>query len=157
MKIQLAQAADAAAICLVQRRSWQHVYDHQLIENMLQALPVSLHQRLWMQRIASTDCSTWTVNTPLVSGLLMLEQVDQELELAALYLDPDAIGQGWGRLLFEHACHEVNSKALYCWVMEDNHHAQGFYQHLGFEFSDERREFNFCGSHFIQKKAQLVR
>ncbi|WP_163132287.1 GNAT family N-acetyltransferase [Agarivorans sp. Alg241-V36] len=156
MSIKLASLSDAKEICRVQRCSWQHVYPKQLISDMFQALPFELHQQLWKQRLSSEKNQIWVLKTNGVQGFLMLEKQTPEIELAALYLQPDTIGKGWGRALLEKACQSAAMKEVYCWVMQDNQQAEGFYRHTGFQFSGEQRQVEFAGSYFVQKKAYLA-
>ena len=85
-----------------------------------------------------------------------MEKQAQEIELAALYLQPEAIGKGWGKALLKHACQRTNLKDIYCWVMQDNQLAEGFYRHMGFKFTGEQQQVEFAGSYFVQKKAYLA-
>lgn len=55
-------------------------------------------------------------------------------ELTNLYLDPDVIGTGVGRLLYEHAVHDLAERAfdpLVVWAFRDNPRAIGFYERMG--------------------------
>lgn len=156
MSIKLASLSDAEDICRVQRRSWQHVYSQQLISDMFQALPFELHQQLWLQRLSSEENQIWVLKTTGIQGFLMLEKQTPEIELAALYLQPDVIGQGWGRALLEQACQSTAQKDMHCWVMQDNPRAEGFYRHMGFKFTGEQRQVEFASSYFVQKKAHLA-
>jgi len=51
-----------------------------------------------------------------------------------LYLTPDAIGQGHGRALLQHAM--ADQAALQLWCFAANTHAIGFYTHHGFRIID---------------------
>lgn len=55
----------------------------------------------------------------------------QEKKIEALFLSPDQIGKGWGRLLIDLAIQQYG--ALYIDVNEQNTHAEAIYRHLGFE------------------------
>jgi L-amino acid N-acyltransferase YncA len=61
--------------------------------------------------------------------------------LNAVYLLPSAQGMGVGRLLVEDALAGL-TRAGYgeciAWVADENTHARGFYQHLGFRFDGGR-------------------
>ena len=55
-------------------------------------------------------------------------------EITSLYLDPDAIGTGIGRLLYEHAVHDLFERGfdpLLVWAFRDNPKAQRFYPRMG--------------------------
>lgn len=55
----------------------------------------------------------------------------QEKKIEALFLSPDQIGKGWGRLLIDLAIQQYG--ALYIDVNEQNTQAEAIYRHLGFE------------------------
>jgi GNAT superfamily N-acetyltransferase len=55
-------------------------------------------------------------------------------ELRNLYLDPDAIGTGVGRLLYEHAIEDLRQRgfsSLVVWAFRENHRARAFYERMG--------------------------
>jgi ribosomal protein S18 acetylase RimI-like enzyme len=55
-------------------------------------------------------------------------------ELTNLYLDPDVIGSGVGRLLYEHAVADLAERGfdpLVVWAFRDNARAIGFYERMG--------------------------
>jgi GNAT superfamily N-acetyltransferase len=57
-------------------------------------------------------------------------------ELTNLYLDPDAIGTGVGRLLYEHAVDDLRARGfnpLLVWAFRDNPKAQRFYRRMGLQ------------------------
>jgi GNAT superfamily N-acetyltransferase len=55
-------------------------------------------------------------------------------ELTNLYLEPDAIGTGTGRLLYEHAVADLRERgfnSLVVWAFRDNARALRFYERMG--------------------------
>jgi ribosomal protein S18 acetylase RimI-like enzyme len=55
-------------------------------------------------------------------------------ELTNLYLDPDAIGTGLGRQLYEHAITDLRERGfdpLVVWAFRDNRRARRFYSRMG--------------------------
>jgi GNAT superfamily N-acetyltransferase len=55
-------------------------------------------------------------------------------ELTNLYLDPDAIGSGVGRALYEHAVEDLRVRGfnpLVVWAFRDNPRAAAFYPRMG--------------------------
>ena len=55
-------------------------------------------------------------------------------EITNLYLDPDVIGSGIGRLLYEHAVADLAARGfdpLVVWAFRDNARAIGFYERMG--------------------------
>lgn len=61
-------------------------------------------------------------------------------ELRNLYLDPNALGIGVGRLLYEHAIDDLRERgfsSLVVWAFRENHRARGFYERMGLTLDAE--------------------
>jgi len=56
---------------------------------------------------------------------------DAEIELFHLFVDPNFIGQGIGRLLWHHAVDLTRSMGATALVFDVDPHARPFYEHLG--------------------------
>ncbi len=123
---------------------------------MLEALPITQHLQAWQLRLANAVYQTWVVEQAEIMGFICLHQQIQCQELSALYLSPEWMGQGFGKALLKHACEQTKAQHLYCWVMQDNQHAQDFYRHLGFSFTGELQQYDFAGHCYSQKKAHLT-
>ncbi len=72
-----------------------------------------------------------------VTGILMgfaaiLPRRDGDSELDALFVEPDAWGQGIGRALVEHCCHAARIAGSVSLHVVGNPHAEGFYRSCGF-------------------------
>jgi GNAT superfamily N-acetyltransferase len=55
-------------------------------------------------------------------------------ELTNLYLDPEIVGMGVGRRLYEHAVDDLRARGydpLVVWAFRANHRARGFYERMG--------------------------
>jgi GNAT superfamily N-acetyltransferase len=52
-------------------------------------------------------------------------------ELAALFVDPAAIGTGCGKLLLEHALHDASERGFTRLVLDADPGAESFYAHFG--------------------------
>ena len=71
----------------------------------------------------------------------------RKLELEHLWVSPEWIGSGIGRLLFEHATHEAASRGANAVEIEADPNAEGFYLRMGarrigenvYEIEDQRR------------------
>lgn len=59
-------------------------------------------------------------------------------ELADLFLEPEAIGIGLGRTLWDHAVASARSTGLHTLTLESDPHAEGFYLRMGAERIGER-------------------
>lgn len=66
--------------------------------------------------------------------------IPQASELCALYLLRACHGLGIGRLLVEAVAAEVPHNTLVLYVFADNHHALGFYEHMGFRLTGHTME-----------------
>ncbi|MEV5968132.1 GNAT family N-acetyltransferase [Kribbella sp. NPDC051952] len=60
-------------------------------------------------------------------------------ELSDLFVDPEAIGVGVGRSLWEHAVASARSTGFHALTLESDPHAEGFYLRMGAERMGERR------------------
>ena len=57
-------------------------------------------------------------------------------ELYAIYLDPDHVGQGYGRALIRHCIADARARGftgMVMWVLSGNERAQAFYRAAGFQ------------------------
>jgi GNAT superfamily N-acetyltransferase len=59
-------------------------------------------------------------------------------ELADLFLEPEAIGTGLGRRLWEHAVISARHAGFHTLTLESDPHAEGFYLRMGAERIGER-------------------
>ncbi|GGP13147.1 N-acetyltransferase [Nonomuraea glycinis] len=64
-------------------------------------------------------------------GFVTVEGEPPEGELGMLFVEPDAIGQGIGRLLFEHAVTAARGLGFARLVIEADPHAEPFYLAMG--------------------------
>jgi len=62
----------------------------------------------------------------------ILPREDGDSELDALFVEPEAWGQGIGRALVEHCCHAAKSAGSISIHVLGNPHAEGFYRSCGF-------------------------
>jgi ribosomal protein S18 acetylase RimI-like enzyme len=134
---------DARAIAEIHVRSWQATYRGLLSDEYLDGLTVE--DRVEQHRLSLEEpragWTTWVVDEgagPVgfaVTG--PSEDADageRTAELYAIYLDPERLGTGTGRRLFEHAVGDLRSRgfrAATLWVLETNERARGFYEAAG--------------------------
>jgi GNAT superfamily N-acetyltransferase len=65
-------------------------------------------------------------------GFYTLEAISEDqVELCFLFVEPGAIGQGYGRRLLEHAKGEAIARGFSIMMIQADPHVTGFYQHLG--------------------------
>lgn len=69
-----------------------------------------------------------------ITGFYSLKALDADVvELDSLFLDPAAIGQGIGRLLWNHAIDTATSHGYTDMLIHSDPHAEGFYLAMGAE------------------------
>jgi GNAT superfamily N-acetyltransferase len=87
--------------------------------------------RAW---VAERDGSVIGYATTSLARANWLPPPDGAGELTNLYLDPEVIGTGVGRLLYEHAVDDLRERGfdpLVVWAFRDNHRARRFYEARG--------------------------
>jgi ribosomal protein S18 acetylase RimI-like enzyme len=143
MRIREAGPKDARAIAEVHVRSWQAAYRGQLTDDYLDEL--SVEERLEQHRRSleqpRAEWRTWVADDEgRVTGFAVTgpsEDADAEPstgEVYAIYLEPDRVGTGLGRELFEHAVADLRGRGfstVTLWVLESNERARRFYEVAG--------------------------
>ncbi|OKJ39169.1 GNAT family N-acetyltransferase [Streptomyces sp. CB01580] len=74
----------------------------------------------------------------VVTGYYQITGEPPHGELADLFLEPEAIGTGLGRTLWEHAVDSAHSAGFHTLTLESDPHAEGFYLRMGAERIGER-------------------
>ncbi len=69
-----------------------------------------------------------------LAGFYLLEPVNErEVELSALFVEPDAIGWGYGRRLMEHAIARAKRLGFRAMLIPSDPNAEPFYRAMGAE------------------------
>ncbi len=69
-----------------------------------------------------------------LAGFYLLEPIDErEVELSALFVEPDAIGRGYGRRLMEHAIATAKRLGYHAMLIHSDPNAEPFYRAMGAE------------------------
>lgn len=100
---------------------------HGALENRAADSP----SRAW---VAERDGSVIGYATTSPAGDQWLAPPEGAGELTNLYLDPNVIGSGVGRLLYEHAVEDLRERGfdpLVVWAFRDNSRARRFYEGRG--------------------------
>jgi GNAT superfamily N-acetyltransferase len=144
--IREATLADADELGRISGRAWEATYRGMIPDGVLDEWIASAGDG-WRQALEhpEPDSSTrswvavrdgallgFAVTSPARSN--WLPPPEGAGELTNLYLDPDAIGSGVGRPLFERAAGDLRDRGfnpLVVWAFRDNLPAQGFYEHMG--------------------------
>jgi ribosomal protein S18 acetylase RimI-like enzyme len=145
IRIREGEPGDAAAIARIHVRSWQAAYRGQLTDDYLDGLRVEdrLEQHRHSLEAPMPDWRTWVVEDEdvvvgfAVTGPSQDADADQRTgEVYAIYLEPDRVGTGAGRRLFEHAIEDLRERgfrAATLWVLETNEPARRFYEIAGWK------------------------
>lgn len=129
---------DFNAAAQVYVRSWQHSYRGMLPQLFLDRLT----DERWLSTLrARPERSICLFEDGKMLGTVMTDfcrEKGQEGwgEIVSLYLLPEVIGFGYGRLLTEAAMDALRAEGceqVCLWVFRANEYAAGFYRHLGFE------------------------
>jgi GNAT superfamily N-acetyltransferase len=68
-----------------------------------------------------------------LAGFIVLALGLRSMELEAMWVDPEFIGRGIGRALFEHAVERTSSKGVATLEITSDPNAESFYRHMGAE------------------------
>lgn len=144
-RIREAVPKDAAAIAGIHVRAWQDAYRGQLTDEYLDGLTVEdrLEQHRRTLEEPRPDWRTWVADEAgRIVGFAVTgssEDADADArtgELYAIYLEPDRVGTGLGRRLFEHAVGDLRERGFTVatlWVLETNERARRFYELAGWK------------------------
>ena len=144
--IREATITDADELGRIAGRAWETTYRGMIPDEVLDEWITSAGDG-WRQALESRDADTTTRSWVAVrDGRLLgfavtaparsnwLPPPDGAGELTNLYLDPEAIGSGAGRPLYERAVGDLRERGfnpLVVWAFRDNVRARGFYEHMG--------------------------
>lgn len=115
-------AATLTAIAFAAKRHWG--YPDRWIENWRDMLTVT------PEFISGHETFSAVIGGKSV-GFYALGQKNSKLDLVHLWVLPDWMGRGIGRLLFGHAVQRAKALGFRELEIESDPNAEGFYQHLG--------------------------
>ncbi|HEX2766684.1 MAG TPA: GNAT family N-acetyltransferase [Candidatus Limnocylindria bacterium] len=144
--VRAAQPADADALADIGARAWRATYTGivpeaalaEWTDGNLAAWRAALGERPpggeWRPWVADRGGRVLGYATTSAARAEWLPPPDGAGELTNLYLDPDVIGTGVGRLLYGHAVADLAARGfdpLVVWAFRDNARAVGFYRRMG--------------------------
>lgn len=143
MKIRSAKVDDAQQIAQVHVQSWQVAYKSLLPKSYLANLSVVARTEQWTQGISNSPTLVDVCeNEGQIVGFVAYgrargndAQVQQFGEVYAIYLLPEAWGQGYGQALLDVALHQLQNDGyigVVLWVLDGNERAVQFYERNGF-------------------------
>lgn len=140
-----AEEKDCDIIAQILVTSWRFAYKDIMPDEVLDNLSVKQRSKGWQKHLRNGgEAYLLTVNENVL-GLVEvcvfrdnIEGLGSCGEIPVIYLMPDKIGQGFGRVLIEFALNLLTDRGL-CnvgiWVLEKNKPAIKFYEKYGFSFS----------------------
>jgi ribosomal protein S18 acetylase RimI-like enzyme len=144
-EVRRAQPDDARAIADLHARSWRKAYDGLLPQPLIDDIVAGRGERAQRMRGRMSDpqesARYWVAidREALVGFAVTSPSRDPDAdsstgEVQAIYLAPEAMGRGFGRLLLERAVVDLQKRGFEqatLWVLASNEEARGFYEHLG--------------------------
>ncbi len=142
MEVRLARVEDAGQIALVHVRSWQQAYRGLVPQEYLDSLDLVQRAGAWKRMLERPDSSrSATVvmdSGDVLAGFASLgptrddDQIPAQVgEVRAIYLLPDACGNGLGRQLMAAALEHLTVAGFEqasLWVLDSNVRARRFYE-----------------------------
>ena len=132
---------DAAGILEVQALSWHATYAGLLPKRVFPRVGDRRAIAFWERTLVAGDTATRVLATAdgvvhgfASGGWRRSSKLPADGEIYALYLRPEAVGQGFGRRLvnvFSRVLKARGAHELGLWVLATNVRARGFYGHLG--------------------------
>ena len=158
---------DRNALSRIYEESWRFAYKGIIPQDYLDSIPKG-------QWAASAD-------KPNISSLILTENGEmvgtasfcpsrfEDMagwgEIVSIYLLPNFMGKGYGKMLFAEAVRgleEVGFRDIFLWVLEENTNARRFYERQGFVPSGKYLDDNIGGKplremQYVRKTANDVR
>lgn len=138
MELRLAVPADALAVARVHVRSWQVGYQGLLPGAYLDGLRLEDRAARYTFDRSDGPRTTVAIVDRAIAGFATINGD----ELAALYVDPDAWGNGIGRALVSRARADLaaaGATAARLWLLDGNQRGQRFYERDGWATDGTRR------------------
>jgi GNAT superfamily N-acetyltransferase len=121
-----AVSSDAATLTTICFRSKSHWgYPQEYIDLWTDELTITT------QMIESFHSFVAIDKTTKMLGFCLLKTEQLKAEIEALYIDPDAMGQGLGRLLLNHAFEKARHSGCTSAQLASDPNALTFYQYMG--------------------------
>jgi GNAT superfamily N-acetyltransferase len=138
LRVRLGTLDDVPSVASVHVRSWQRTYRGHVPDAVLDALDVEQRANGWRRSLAQPEhvllVGVLAERVVGFSSITPSRDAGAEpgtAEVAAIYVDPDAVRMGVGRALMAASLEWARSRgdhALTLWVLDTNHTARCFYE-----------------------------
>ncbi|SIO03894.1 Ribosomal protein S18 acetylase RimI [Vannielia litorea] len=139
---------DAPALAEAQVAAWHATYPGMVPPPMLEAMTVARRAPLWVRILEAGQSVTLVSEAGGLTGFVSVGAQRTERhkatyagEIYALYIHPEAQGQGHGAALMRAGAARLRAAghgAASLWVMSGNARARRFYEHLGGALLEEQ-------------------
>jgi len=133
----IAPTDDRMAVSKIYEESWKYAYRGIIPQYYLDSIPEGrwapgLEQQGW-NTLVCVDHGKMVGTSSFCES--RFERFPGWGEVISIYLLPEYMGKGYGRLLLESVASELKKlgyQDLFLWVLERNHRARHFYERFGF-------------------------
>lgn len=141
---------DINAIGKIYEKSWKFAYDGIIPKDYLD----SISGDKWLPHFENKNMNSLVLieNNQFIGTSSYCKSRSKEFndfgEIVSIYLLPEHMGKGYGKLLFEATLNELiklGYKSVFLWVLEENTRAKRFYEKQKFKFSDKSNYINIGG------------
>ena len=141
---------DRMEISKIYEESWKFAYNGIIPQDYLD----SISEGRW---VSSLDDRNWKILVCVDDGRIVgtssfsksrFEQFQWWGEIISIYLLPEYIGKGYGKILMEATLLELKRQGyenVFLWVLEENIRARDFYERFGFFPTDDFLDDNIGG------------
>lgn len=146
-----------AAISKIYEESWKYAYNGIIPQDYLNSIP----EGQWVSNLDNPGRKTLIcIDDDIFIGTSSfgksrIKKLSDWGEIFSIYLLPDYMGRGYGKILLQAAISELEKmeyKNIFLWVLSDNIRARYFYERFGFLRTDDYLNDNIGG-----KELQEVR
>lgn len=142
VRIRRAEPEEAAKLSDLAMRSKAHWgYSSAFLESCRFELSVTAEQL----RSPEFDCNVASDGHSIAGFYSLVATSPAEYELEALFVDPERIGQGIGRMLVDHAIELLSTTQARTLVIQGDPHATEFYLAMGARQTGERESGSVPG------------
>ena len=146
----VSQNDDRYELSRIYEESWKYAYKGIIPQSYLDSIPSgrwSAHaDREGMYTLVAAEDNKLIGTASFCKS--RFEKFADYGEIVSIYLLPEYIGKGYGKMLFEAVMKELiklGFKDVFLWVLEDNTRAMTFYEKSGFSYSGEFLDDNIGG------------
>ena len=143
-------ADDKMTISRIYEESWKYAYKGIIPQDYLESLP----EGRWVANLENSNGGTLVCvdNGRIVGTSSFCESRFNQFkgwgEIISIYLLPDYMGRGFGKVFFDSVIVELKKmgyRNIFVWVLEENLRARKFYEKEGFVMTDVYLDDNIGG------------